>query len=104
MGYLRLSDEQWGEMRLGTFFLKLDYYFREKQEQYKFFGNIIRLQTQLLLNIQLDSKSKIRNPEELWRFNWDVDKKSIQDSSKTAVKEKVNSLLDTLNKVINGKS
>ena len=42
-----------------------------KQQDYQTNAELIRLQTLTMVNIQLASKDKIKDPKKLWRFPWD---------------------------------
>ena len=58
-------------MEMSTYFLKLFYHNKEKEQERRFYGELIRLQTLQLLNIQIDAAHKIRKAEDLWQFPWE---------------------------------
>lgn len=65
--------EEFWEMRLKDFFLKLHFYNEKKQEEIETYSNLIRMQTVSLINIQLEKKSRITDPKKLWLFPWEVE-------------------------------
>lgn len=80
------SVEFW-EMTLRDFFIKLHYFNKMKQQEYQSQAELIRLQTLTLVNIQLASKDKIKDPKRLWRFPWDEeDIKRESDDISNALK------------------
>lgn len=103
MGFLNLSEGEWGEMRLGTFFLKLEYYFKARLEEKRLIAELIRLQTFHLINIQLSIDKKIKDPESLWSYDWEKTKcVDIVSKNDVEVQEKIGRMIEMLNKVGNG--
>ena len=58
-------------MPLADFFLKLHYYYKNKEQEYRERAELVRLQTLTLVNIQLARKDKIKDAKQLWRFAWE---------------------------------
>jgi hypothetical protein len=100
LGYLALKEDEWGEMRLGTFFLKVYYFFEKRKEDRKFYGEILRLSTLHFLNTQLSESTRINDPKKIYKFSWEEDIK-VEISEETA-KENIGRMIETLNKVGNG--
>lgn len=102
LGRLSMSIEEFEMMDIGVFFLKLFYANKKIQEDRQFFGNIMRLQTMVLTNIQLDAKSKLKDPGQLWKYDWDEDseKDALTDEQK---KERYKLLCSFANEDVNGK-
>lgn len=83
-----MSSVEFWEMILHDFFLKLHYYNKMKQQDYQSNAELIRLQTLTLVNIQLASKDKIKDPKKLWRFPWDENEEQtrVDDDISNALK------------------
>ena len=75
-----MSIEEFEMMEIGAFFLKLFYANQKEREERQFYGNIMRLQTMLLMNVQIDQKSRIRHPEQLWKYECDEDNEKDGES------------------------
>lgn len=58
-----------------VFFLKLQFYNKKTDEDRRYIGDLIRLQTLQLYNVQV--KNPIKEVTKLWRFPWDEDKAKI---------------------------
>ncbi|WP_303182169.1 hypothetical protein [uncultured Butyricimonas sp.] len=87
LGMLGMGSVEFWEMILRDFFLKLHYFNRMKQQDYQATAELIRLQTLTLVNIQLASKDKIKDPKKLWRFPWDEEEtERIDDDISNALK------------------
>ena len=63
-----MTVAEFEEMRVGDFFLKLRYFMAAKEEKIILDSNLIRLQTVELLNIQVDSRSRIKDPRDCGDF------------------------------------
>ena len=72
-----MSSLEFWEMTLKEFFLKLHYFNKMKEQEYQANAELIRLRTLTLVNIQLASKDKIKDPKKLWQFPWDVEEVGI---------------------------
>lgn len=77
-----MSESEFWEMRISSYFLKLHYYKIKEREEIERAHNLCRLQTVALINIQLNKQHRITDPAKLWRFPWDekkaeMDKKTI---------------------------
>ena len=89
-----MSKDELLQMLLGDFFLKCEYYNREKEAQQQFYANLIRLQTVELINIQLPEKSKFKEATKLWRFPWDEQKDlAVKEVTPERQKEQIDRLL-----------
>lgn len=89
-------------MRLGTFFLKLEYYYKARLEERKLTAELIRLQTFHLVNIQLAREHKMKDVKELWSYDWEKENGvDIVDNS-VEVQKKVDRMIEILNRVGNG--
>ncbi len=90
-------------MRLGTFFLKLEYYFKARLEDKRLFAELIRLQTFHLVNIQLSVDHKIKDLQSLWSYDWEKTKReNIVSKNDVEVQEKIGRMIEMLNKVGDG--
>ena len=58
-------------MEMSVYFLKLFYHNQQEENRRKFYGELMRMQTMQLLNIQMDSVHKIKRAEDLWKFPWE---------------------------------
>lgn len=68
-----MTCEEFEEMLVGDFFLKLFYFNEARNERDRYVGELLRMQTMLLLNVQLEQKSRLKRPQELWKFGWEED-------------------------------
>ena len=64
-------------MRLKHFFLKIQEYNRQKEQEVRFTAEQTRLQTTALINIQLKKGDRIQ-PRDLWPLPWDTDTEQPQ--------------------------
>lgn len=71
LGYLNLTDEEFGVMRLGTYSLQLLFWLRAREEQFKLTANLVRMQTTILFNVQVQQGDRINDPVRLWSFPWE---------------------------------
>lgn len=58
-------------MEIATYLLKLFYYNQAKQQDKRFYAEMMRLQVVELLNIQIDPKQRYRDAKHLWKFTWE---------------------------------
>lgn len=65
-----MSPQEFYEMRLKHFFLKIQEYNRNKEADIRFAAEQTRLQTTALINVQLKSKDRLKPPQ-LWPLPWD---------------------------------
>lgn len=84
-------------MRLGTFFLKVHFFFEKRKDDRKFYGEIIRKCTLHLLNSQLTRESRITDPKKIIKFSWEEDISIEIDESKAM--ENVGRMIEILNNV-----
>lgn len=74
-----MKVEEFWEMRLKDFFLKLHYYYNKKQREIECYSNLFRMQTVALVNIQLEKKHRITDPRKFWVFPWEADEEGPQE-------------------------
>lgn len=99
-----MSIEELEMMEIGALFLKLFYHNQKEREDRQFYGNIMRLQTMLLMNMQIESKSRIKHPEQLWTFEWDEESMGeIEELTDQEKKERFELLREVAKKHLNGK-
>lgn len=67
-------------MPLSDFFLKLHYFYKHKEQEYRERAELVRLQTLTLVNIQLARKDKIKDAKQLWRFTWEQESGGVGKS------------------------
>lgn len=81
-----MSEKEFGEMGVQPFFLKLFYFKKQRTEQWQFYAALARLQTYHLINIQLDAKHKLKDPKDLYVYEWEMEPRSTkaQDPQKIA--------------------
>lgn len=93
-------------MEVGDYMLKLFYHNKAQLEQRQFYGNVIRMQTVRLMNIHLLPESQVRDPKELWGYEWDEDKKRAVQPKKPVTaqqqQENLKELQELAKKYING--
>lgn len=92
---MNMTVAEFEETRLGDFFLKLRYFMQAKEETIILTSNLVRMQTIELLNVQVESKYRIKDPLDLWRFPWEEengDKIEIPDLEDENVKQDLKDL------------
>ena len=97
LGQLAMTEKELEEMEMGLFFLKLFYKNKADEENRKFYGELLRLQTMQLLNIQLDVQHKIKRVEDVWRMPWD-NMGSVEELTEQERKERIRYLCELANK------
>lgn len=85
-------------MEMSTYFLKLFYHNKEKEQERRFYGELIRLQTLQLLNIQIDRAHKIKKAEDLWRFPWEEEQIGVENLTEEQQKKRVRYLCELARK------
>lgn len=68
---MNMHEAEFGEMRIGTFFLKLRFFSKQREEELRERVEIARLQTFHLVNIQLQEKDRLKHPGDFWPLPWD---------------------------------
>lgn len=66
-----MSREGFYEMRIGEFFEALLAYRREKEDDRRHMGELVRGSTLRLFNLQLSKKDRITDPSKFWQMPWD---------------------------------
>ena len=103
IGRLSMSVKEFEMMEIGTFFLKLFYANMKEREDRQFYGNVLRMQTMMLINIQIEAKSQIKKPELLWRYEWDeVPEGELQNLTDQEKEERFEQLREVAKKYLNG--
>ena len=99
-----MSVEEFERMEVGAFLLKLFYFKQQQKEERKFYADLVRLQTFKLVNIQLTEKSQLKEPEQLWSFEWDKKEaeEPVRKLSEEEQQERLQELREIANKVLNG--
>lgn len=92
-----MSEKEFGEMGVQTFFLKLFYFKKAKEENLRFIAEIERLQTLQLINIQLNPENRIKNPQELIKYSWEEEKSTGKQDPEQLAK-----LVAKANRILNG--
>lgn len=70
LGRLRLSPQQFFEMRLVHFFLMVNDFFKAEEQRARFTAELFRGQTALLINSSRPEHLQVK-PAKLWKFPWD---------------------------------
>lgn len=68
---MEMNETEFGEMHIGTFFLKLRFFNKKIDEGIKERAELVRLQTLHLLNIQIEPSKRITKLTDFWSFPWD---------------------------------
>lgn len=97
LGYMGMTEKEFGEMGVQTFFLKLFYFNKAKEANQKFIAEVERLQTVQLINIQLDPKNRFKTPQELFKYAWEEEKPVGKQDPEQLAK-----LVAKANKILNG--
>lgn len=95
-----MTEKELEEMEIGTFFLKLFYSNKKEEEKRRFHGELVRLQTMQLMNLQIDRAHRLTRPQDLWVFPWEERQTEILTEEEK--KERVRYLCSLANKVFNG--
>lgn len=69
---LKISSEDFYNLTPIEFDYAITDYLKEKEHTERFELSKMRIQTFLLLNIQLDKESRFNTPEDMMPFNWEV--------------------------------
>lgn len=88
-------------MRLGTFFLKMRYFFKLEESRFRQSAELIRAQTLHLINIQLLPGDRIKSVKNLWPFPWD-EERELEEVTPQQAEEQVRRLIQ-LHEKIHGK-
>lgn len=82
------------EMRLGTYFLKLHFFFKREENQNRFIANLIRLHAFNLIKIQIaqSDQHKLSDPTALWKYTWEEEQLITLQHNTDEVKESVKRL------------
>lgn len=98
-----MSEEEFEWMEVGTFMLKLFFYNKKKDKERRYLGEVIRLQTLCLVNIQLSEGSQLKKPEQLWQFPWEREEgASAKRVTPQQQKAMIRGLRETAKKNLNG--
>lgn len=92
-----ISEKEFGEMGIPTFFLKLFYFNKGKEENQRFLADLARLQTMQLINIQLDPKSRFKDPQDIFQYSWEMEKPSGKQDPEQLAK-----MVAKAKKILNG--
>lgn len=84
-------------MRLGTFFLKVHYFFEKRKEDRKFYAEIFRTCTMHFINTQLAKADRIKDPKNLIKFSWEEENNIEIDENKAM--DNVGRMIAILNNV-----
>lgn len=103
LGRLSMKVEEFEMMEVGTFFLKLFYANIKEREDRQFYGGVLRLQTMMLMNMQIEAKNQIKNPELLWKYEWDEScEGELQNLTDQEKQERFDLLRNVAKKYLNG--
>lgn len=91
-----MSEVEFREMRLGTFFLKLHFYLKKEQDKQIYLQKVIRQATWFFVNTQVSKK--IENPETMWPIEEEKDSTAVEYDTE-AYREKVNQLIEISKRV-----
>ena len=98
-----MKVEEFEKIEEGNFFLKLFYANQKEREDRQFYGGVLRMQTMLLMNMQIEAKNQIKSPELLWKYEWeetcDGELQNLTDQEK---QERFDLLRDVAKKHLNG--
>lgn len=84
-------------MRPADFWLKLQGYMKEREEDFKADAELTRMQTTELINIQLEPVKRIK-PTQLWKFPWDKEIEEEEMVTEEDNRENLKALIDALPK------
>lgn len=68
-----MDEVEFERMEIGSLFLKLYYHNKGEDDNRRFYGEVIRLSTMQMMNLQISKGHKLQRPEELWRFPWEME-------------------------------
>ena len=97
-----MSENELEEMEMSTFFLKLFYKNQGDEADRRYYGELLRLQTLQLLNIQLDRSHKIHRVEDVWSLPWDNESNSAVELTEEQRRERVKYLCELARRELNG--
>jgi len=73
-----MTKNEFGFISPRAFYNKLKGFNQVRQSEFE----LVRLQTVELLNIQIEKKKQIKQPQRLWRFPWEKKAKPSQKEAK----------------------
>ena len=97
LGQMNMSEKEFGEMELSTFFLKLFYFRKQQEEVMRYQAELSRLQTFHLINIQLSEKNKFAKPQDMYTFEWEEKKVQTNTMTQQELAEEVRKAKKILN-------
>ena len=104
LGCLNMSEEEFETMEVGTFMLKLFFANKQREDDKKFLGDVIRRQTLWLVNVQLSEQSQLKKPEQLWQYAWEVHEgKPAKEITLQDQQQMIKELRETAMKHLNGR-
>lgn len=89
-----MTVEEFEEMLVGDFFLKLFYFNEAREESNRYIGELLRVQTMHLLNVQIESKHRFKKPQELWKFGWEDEEHVSEELTDEQIEDKIKNLQD----------
>jgi len=97
---MQMTEMEFDEMRLGTYFLKLHFFFKREENQNRFIANLIRLHAFNLIKIQISQSDqhKLLDPTSLWKYTWEEEQLMLQTNT-DEVKESVKRLHQLTKKI-----
>ncbi len=98
-----MGEREFLEMRIGTFFLKLHFYLRKRDEENRLSAELVRYQTWHLINIQLAQSDKIKQPSDFWKFKWEEKEEGENKSTEEISLQEADKQLQRLLKLHNKK-
>lgn len=69
---IKLREQDFMEMRIGTYFTVQNYHSKHEEDQMRERAELVRMQTMMLLNIQLGPLYQIKTPNEFWPLPWEA--------------------------------
>ena len=94
-----MTEKEFGEMGVQTFFLKLFYFNQKREGEMRFNAEIARLQTFALINIQLSEKHKLKKPQDMFKYTWEEEE---ERKTKPQDPQTLAELVAKANKILNG--
>lgn len=107
-GLLRLSREEFGEMRVGVFHEAMWAYNQQVEADRRHAGELIRGATIRLFNTQVAKRSRMTEVEKFWRMPWDSESPTLTDAvaaiDRMSDEERKASALSLIERLNNGKT
>ena len=87
IGKLGVTYQEYLNMTPNESYCRLYYLSERERERVVALGNIVRVATTILVNLQVKKDKQIRDPRKLWRFGWEESCESNNDAPEVTAEQ-----------------